>query len=49
VDGNTVYLAGQYIEQPPCTVDEFIASNFSCGGFRSTLANWSTRVTELIP
>jgi hypothetical protein len=49
VDGNTVFLAGQYIEQPPCTVKEFIATNFSCWGTRSQLANWSTRVTELIP
>jgi len=49
VDGNTVYLAGQYIEQPPCTVQQFIDTNFSCWGTRSQLANWSTRVTELIP
>ena len=49
VDGNTVYLAGQDTEQPPCTVDEFVATGGSCCGFRSTLANWSTRVTELIP
>lgn len=28
VDDNTVYLAGQYIEQPPCTLDDFIATGF---------------------
>jgi hypothetical protein len=49
VDGNQVYISSQYIEQPPCTVAQFIASNFSCGGFRSQLANWSTRVTALTP
>lgn len=49
VDGNLVYVASQYIEQPPCTVDQFIATNFSCFGFRSQLANWSTRVTGLTP
>jgi hypothetical protein len=49
VDGNQVYVSSQYIEQPPCTVAEFIATNFSCGGFRSQLANWSTRVTGLTP
>jgi len=49
VDGNNVYLAGQYIEQPPCTVAQFTATGGSCGGYRTTLANWSTRVTKLAP
>ena len=49
VDGNNVYLAGQYIEQPPCTLAEFIDSGFSCFGYRSSLANWSTRVAKLTP
>ncbi|MBK9674657.1 MAG: hypothetical protein IPO82_05240 [Betaproteobacteria bacterium] len=49
VDDNTVYLAGQYIEQPPCTLDDFIATGFSCFGSRTSLANWSTRVTRLQP
>jgi len=49
VDGNTVYLAGQYIEQPACTLTDFIDTGFNCFGYRSTLANWSTRVTKLTP
>ena len=49
VDGNNVYLAGQYIEQPACTLAQFISTNFTCFGFRSSLANWSTRVTKLTP
>lgn len=49
VDGNTVYLAGQYIEQPPCTLTEFIATGFECGGTRTVFANWSTRVSVLRP
>jgi hypothetical protein len=49
VDGRTVYLAGQYIEQPPCTVQEFINTNFTCFGFRTQLANWSTRVSKFNP
>ena len=49
VDGNTVYLAGQYIEQPPCTLAEFIATGFECFGYRTVFANWSTRVTRLTP
>lgn len=49
VEGNTVYLAGQYIEQPPCTLEEFIASGFECGGTRTVFANWSTRVSIFTP
>jgi hypothetical protein len=49
VDGRNVWLAGQYIEQPECTLEEFIATNFECGGYRTIFANWSTRVTRLTP
>jgi hypothetical protein len=49
VDGNKVYLAGPYIEQPPCTLADYIATNLTCFGFRSAIANWSTRVTKLTP
>jgi hypothetical protein len=49
VYGHNVYLAGQYIEQPPCTAAQFIATGGSCFGFRTTNANWSTRVTGLAP
>jgi hypothetical protein len=49
VDGNNVWLAGQYIEQPECTLEEFIATGLTCFGYRSSLANWSTRVTRLSP
>ncbi len=49
VDGNNVWLAGQYIEQPECTLEDFVATGFSCFGYRTALANWSTRVTKLTP
>ena len=49
VDGKNVYLAGQYIEQPECTLEEFIATGFTCFGYRTVFANWSTRVTRLTP
>jgi hypothetical protein len=49
VDGNFVYLAGEYIEQGPCTLQQYIATNFTCFGKRSSLANWSTRVAKLKP
>jgi hypothetical protein len=49
VDGNNIWLAGQYIEQPECTLTEFINTGFECFGFRTVFANWSTRVTRLTP
>lgn len=49
VDGNTVYLAGEYIEQPACTLQDFINTGFTCFGTRTSLANWSTRVSKLQP
>lgn len=49
VDGKNVYLAGQYIEQPACTLADFVATGFTCFGYRSLLANWSTRVVKLTP
>lgn len=47
VDGADIYVAGQYIEQDPCTVTELLTTN--CNFTRTTLANWSTRVTKLTP
>ena len=49
VDGNFVYSAGQYIEQGPCTLEQYIATNFTCFDKRTSLANWSTRVAKLKP
>ena len=49
VDGANVYLVGQYIEQPPCTLAQYISTNFTCFGYRTSLANWSTRVAKLTP
>lgn len=49
VDGQQVFLAGQYIEQPTCSLTDFINTGFSCWGTRTSLANWSTRVSRLKP
>ncbi|HMQ34515.1 MAG TPA: hypothetical protein PKD53_27515 [Chloroflexaceae bacterium] len=49
VDGQSVYLAGQFIEQPPCTLADYIATGLTCFGSRSSLANWSTRVSRFTP
>jgi hypothetical protein len=49
VNGNFVYVASEYIEQGPCTLNEYITGGFTCGDTRSSLANWSTRVAKLKP
>jgi hypothetical protein len=49
VSDNFVYVASEYIEQGPCTLEEYIAGGFTCDGTRSTLANWSTRIAKLKP
>jgi hypothetical protein len=45
-DGKNLWLASEYIGQT-CTLTEFVNSGFSCGGTRSSLANWYTRLTKL--
>ena len=49
VDGGFVWVAGEYIEQGPCTLEQYIDTSFTCFGKRSSLANWSTRVAKLKP
>ena len=52
MDGDTLWLASESIEQS-CTLDEYLdLANFpdtvgSCGGTRTALANWGTRVSAL--
>jgi hypothetical protein len=47
MDGNTLWLASESIEQS-CTLDEYLTDPIgSCGGTRTALANWGTRVTGL--
>jgi len=45
--GNTLWFANEYIAAPGCSVSDFIATGFSCGGTRTTLANFSTRITAI--
>jgi hypothetical protein len=53
VDGSDVWLAGEYIQQGDCTLAQYIATNLLCteNGVptRSSLANWSTRISKLRP
>jgi hypothetical protein len=47
VVGNTIWIASEMINQT-CTLAEYTTTPFgSCGGRRSTLANWSTEITAL--
>jgi hypothetical protein len=46
-DNNTVWIANEFIAQT-CTLAHYMSGPFgSCGGTRSTLGNWATRITEV--
>jgi hypothetical protein len=49
VDGSSIWIASEYIPQT-CTLAQFESTPFgSCGGTRSTLANWGTRISKVTP
>ncbi len=46
-DGNSVWIASEYIGQT-CTYAQYISAPFgSCGGTRTALANWDTRISRV--
>jgi hypothetical protein len=47
-DGTFFWIASEYVGQT-CTLTQYLATNFSCGGTRTSLGNWGTRITKLIP
>jgi hypothetical protein len=47
-DGSFLWIASEYIAQT-CTLSEYLGSGFSCGGTRTSLANWATRISRLVP
>ncbi len=48
-DGNTIWMASEYIGQT-CTFTTYISAPFgSCGGTRASLGNWATRITQVTP
>jgi hypothetical protein len=48
-DGNNLWIASEYVGQT-CTYTQYIAAPFgTCGGSRSALGNWYTRISELTP
>jgi len=48
VDGNNIWLASEYIGQT-CDLNTYLATGASCGGTRTLLANWDTRISEVRP
>jgi hypothetical protein len=48
-DGNNLWIASEYVGQT-CTYSQYLASPFgTCGGTRSALGNWDTRISQLTP
>jgi hypothetical protein len=47
VDGSKIWIASEYIGQT-CTLGQWLSDPLgTCGGTRTALANWDTRITEL--
>jgi hypothetical protein len=48
-DGDSIWLAAEYIGQT-CTLAEYTTAPFgSCGGTRVTLGNWDTHIARIVP
>lgn len=48
-DGDSIWIASEYIAQT-CTLDQYLTGAIgSCGGTRTSLGNWSTRISKLSP
>jgi hypothetical protein len=48
-DGSSIWIASEYIAQT-CTLNQYLTGAIgSCGGTRTSLANWATRVSKLAP
>jgi hypothetical protein len=47
-DGKSIWVATEYVNQT-CTVATYLATAGSCGGTRTSLGNWGTRITKVTP
>ena len=48
-DGNSIWIASEYIAQT-CTYAQYKAAPFGqCGGTRGSLGNWATRISRVVP
>jgi len=45
-DGTSIWIASEYINQT-CSLSQYIATGASCGGTRTSLANWATRISQV--
>jgi hypothetical protein len=48
VDGASIWIASETIEQT-CTFSQYVATRFTCGNTRTSLANWATRISKVTP
>jgi hypothetical protein len=48
VEGSSIWIASESIEQT-CTFAEYVNTAFSCGGTRTSLGNWATRISRVTP
>jgi hypothetical protein len=48
VDGTNIWIASEYIAAS-CDYATWLNTAFRCGGTRTSLANWSTRISEVTP
>jgi hypothetical protein len=48
-DGSSIWIASEYIAQT-CTLSQYLTGAIgSCGGTRTSLANWATRISKVTP
>lgn len=48
-DGSSIWMASEYIAQT-CTLQQYLTAPIgSCNGTRTSLGNWSTRLTKITP
>jgi len=48
VDGGNIWIASEYIGQT-CNLSTWLNTGLTCGGTRTALANWDTRISEVTP
>jgi hypothetical protein len=49
MDGGDIWVATEYVAQT-CSLSDFVSAPFgSCGGTRTTLGNWGTRISRIKP
>jgi len=47
-DDNSIWIASEYVNQT-FTFNTWLSTNFRCGNTRTQLANWGTRISQVVP